>query len=214
VHSPGSKRKCALSPPTARTFVGHSLSQPGTLTNVGFSSDPVVRFGEIASGFTSRVEGVSDWEAPAPVEGWVARDVVDHLITWIRGFLSGGGVDLPPLPDDSPERAWSEHVGQLKALLDASGADHFAHPQAGAGSLADVLDQFYSSDVFMHTWDLARATGQDETLDAEYSALLLEGMRPIEQLLRNSGHYGPAMPVADDAPPHEQLMAFIGRRVQ
>ena len=29
---------------------------------------------------------------------------------------------------------------------------------------------------------------------------MLEGMRPIEQLLRNSGQYGPAVPVPDDAP--------------
>lgn len=186
---------------------------PGTLTNVGFSSDPVVRYREISSIFSSRVEAVTDWDAPAPVEDWAARDVVDHLITWSRGFLAGGGVALPPLPDDSPASAWAEHTSQVQALLEESGADHFAHPQAGSGSLADIVDRFYTSDVFMHTWDLSRATGQDETLDPEYAAALLDGMRPIEQMLRDSGHYGPAMPVGENAPAHEQLMAFIGRKV-
>ena len=28
-----------------------------------------------------------------------------------------------------------------------------------------AVDRFYTTDVFMHTWDLARATGQDDTLD-------------------------------------------------
>ena len=42
----------------------------------------------------------------------------------------------------------------------------------------------------MHTWDLARATGQDETLDAEFSATLLAGMEPMDEILRASGQYG------------------------
>ena len=28
-----------------------------------------------------------------------------------------------------------------------------------------MVDQFFTSDVLFHTWDLARATGQDDTLD-------------------------------------------------
>ena len=36
---------------------------------------------------------------PAPPEGWVARDVVRHLVEWFPGFLqSGAGVRLPAGP--------------------------------------------------------------------------------------------------------------------
>ena len=73
-------------------------------------------------------------------------------------------------------------------------------PSAGTHRLADAVDQFYTADVFMHSWDLARASGQDAGLDEDFAARLLEGMRPIEQLLRDSGQYGPAVPVPDDAP--------------
>lgn len=180
---------------------------------MAFSESPVERHREIAAGFSARVEGVSDWDAPAPVEGWVARDVVEHLVTWIHGFLASGGVDLPPVPLDDPVRAWGSHVASMQALLATSGDADFTHPYVGSGSLADIVDRFYTSDVFMHTWDLARATGQDETLDADFAAQLLAGMRPIEEMLRSSGQYGPAMPVAEDAPVHEQLMAFVGRDV-
>ena len=38
-------------------------------------------------------------------------------------------------------------------------------------------------------------------------------MRPIEQLLRDSGQYGPATEVADDAGASDHLMAFVGRTV-
>lgn len=180
---------------------------------MAISEDPVSRHREIAAGFSTVVEGVRDWDAPAPVEGWVARDVVEHLVTWIHGFLAAGGVDLPPVPLDDPAGAWTEHAAALQALLETSGSTDFTHPFAGGGRLAEVVDRFYTSDVFMHTWDLARATGQDETLDADFAERLLTGMRPIEELLRTSGQYGPAQPVADDAPVHEQLMAFVGRDV-
>jgi len=169
---------------------------------------------QVAGTFTDRVEGVHDWDAPAPVTGWVARDVVDHLVTWLPGFLSGGGVELAPGPAaaDDPVAAWRHHAGAVQDLLESPRAEEeFTHPHAGTRVLGEVVDAFYVSDVFMHTWDLARATGQDDTLDAERCAALLAGMIPIEQLLRASGQYGAAVPVPDDAPVQDRLLGFIGR---
>ena len=77
--------------------------------------------------------------------------------------------------------------------------------------LPDAVDRFYTSDVFMHTWDLARATGQDERLDEETCAELLAGMAPIDELLRSSGQYGPRVPVPGDADVQTRLLGFIGR---
>jgi Mycothiol maleylpyruvate isomerase N-terminal domain len=46
----------------------------------------------IAAGFTQRVNGAAPdaWDNPAPVEGWVARDVVRHLVEWFPSFLEAG----------------------------------------------------------------------------------------------------------------------------
>ena len=43
------------------------------------------RYQRVAGGFTERVNAVSGpaWELPAPCDGWVARDVVRHLVEWI-----------------------------------------------------------------------------------------------------------------------------------
>ncbi|MCW2765186.1 MAG: hypothetical protein JWO11_1145, partial [Nocardioides sp.] len=49
------------------------------------------------------------------------------------------------------------------------------------------------------------------TLDADRCAGLLEGMLPLDEVLRASGQYGPRVPVADDADVQTQLLAFIGR---
>lgn len=174
---------------------------------------PAARHEAVAGEFSRLVEQTSDWAAPAPVDGWTALDVVDHLVSWFRGFLSAGGVELPsgPATTDAPVTAWHHHAAGVQGLLDERGDEEFTHPRIGPGRLADTIDRFYTSDVFMHSWDLARATGQEPRLDEDFAGQMLEGMRPIEALLRDSGQYGPAVPVPDDAPAVEQLMGFVGR---
>jgi uncharacterized protein (TIGR03086 family) len=178
--------------------------------------DPASFHRWVAGAFTARAEGTTDWDAPAPVPGWTARDVVRHLVEWFPGFLaSGAGIALEPGPsvDDDPVGAWRAHRDQVQALLeDPATADRvLQNPHIGALPLGPAVSQFYTSDVFMHTWDLARATGQDETLDPDLCAALLEGMEPMEELLRSSGQYGPRVPVPDDADVQTRMLAFIGR---
>ena len=55
-----------------------------------------------------------------------------------------------------------------------------SNPHIGDVPLPEAVSQFFTGDVFMHTWDLARATGQDDTLDPERCAAMLAGMEPIE----------------------------------
>lgn len=178
------------------------------------AAGPAAHHRRVAQGFTERVEGVADWDAPAPVEGWTARDVVDHLVTWFPAFLAAGGVDLAPGPSTAgdPVAAWRHHAGAVQGLLDGPDADRtFVHPFAGEHPLSTAVDRFYTADVFMHTWDLARASGQDDRLDPDVCAVMLEGMEPIEDLMRGSGQYGPRVPVPDDAPVQDRLLGFVGR---
>lgn len=174
---------------------------------------PDERHRRVAGDFASLTRGVDDWGSPAPVEGWTSRDVVDHLVGWFPPFLAGGGFHLPARPDgdDDPVAAWQHQADAVQALLAERGDEQLAHPRAGTHLLADAVDHFYTADVFMHSWDLARASGQEVELDEEYAATLLEEMRPIENLLRSSGQYGAAVPVPDDAPVVDRLMGFVGR---
>jgi uncharacterized protein (TIGR03086 family) len=178
-------------------------------------SDPAGHHRAVAGVFTDRVLGTRDWSAPAPVAGWTARDVVEHLVTWLPGFLAADGVSLPAGPPvaDDPVGAWRAHAAGVQALLDDpdTAGRHFAHPFAGEGPLGEVIDRFYTADVFMHTWDLARATGQDDRLDPGFCAALFDGMQPLDELLRSSGQFGPRVPVPDDADVQSRLLGFIGR---
>lgn len=86
-----------------------------------------------------------------------------------------------------------------------------ADPHVGEIPLDRAVDQLYTADVFLHTWDLARATGQDERLDPDRCARLLDGMLPFDEQLRQSGHYGPRVEVPESADVQTRLLAFIGR---
>jgi uncharacterized protein (TIGR03086 family) len=172
----------------------------------------------IAAGFTARVDGASpeSWGNPAPVEGWLARDVVRHLVEWLPSFLeAGAGVGLPagPSVDEDPVGAWAVHRDAVQALLDdpATASKVLSNRHIGDVPLDRAINDFYTGDVFMHTWDLARATGQDERLDPDRCAAMLHGMLPLDEVLRQGGQYGPRVEVADDADVQTRLLAFIGR---
>jgi uncharacterized protein (TIGR03086 family) len=170
----------------------------------------------IAGVFSSRVAGVTDWDAPAPVDGWVARDVVRHLVEWFPGFLSGGSdVSLPagPSVDDDPVGAWQSQADAVQAVLEdpATASKVLKNPHIGEMPLETAISRIYTADVFMHTWDLARATGQVDRLDPERCAGMYEGMQAIDEMLRSSGQYGPKVPVPADADAQTKLLGFIGR---
>ena len=182
------------------------------------SDTPAQEFGEIGGRFGDLVAAVPPdrWDDPSPVAGWAARDVVRHLVEWFPAFLaSGADVQLPPGPsvDDDPVGAWEHLQREVQALLDdpASAERVLSNPHIGDVALPQAVSQFFTGDVFMHAWDLARATGQDGTLDPERCAAMLAGMEPIEELMRQSGQYGPRVEVAEDADEQSRLLGFIGR---
>ena len=84
--------------------------------------------------------GATDWDAPAPVDGWAARDVVRHLVEWFPAFLEGGaGVQLPagPSVDDDPvgglAGARRRHPGAARRPRDRRrGAHEPAHRRGAA----------------------------------------------------------------------------------
>jgi uncharacterized protein (TIGR03086 family) len=168
----------------------------------------------VSAGFTEHASAVRDWSAPTPVNDWLARDVIAHLVGWFTEFLRAGGVTLPDGPpvDDDPLAAWLAHTDGVQALLDSgAAAADFSHPMAGTHRLADAVDRFYTADVYMHTWDLAASNGRKSGLEPEFATQLLAGMTEIEDLLRSSGQYGPPVETDADADPVTRLMGFIGR---
>ncbi len=92
------------------------------------------RYRTVAGRFTEVASAVPEasWDNPAPCEGWVARDVVRHLVEWVPPFLqSGADIVLPTGPpvDDDPVAAWIALSDGLQHLLDDPqiSASEFSH---------------------------------------------------------------------------------------
>lgn len=165
----------------------------------------VDRFGSIA-------DAVTDWDAPTPVAEWQARDVVTHLTQWLPGMLAGMGVDLPVAEGDDPAALWREHSANVQALLeDDEQMSRVVTTSSGEQPLTQVLDNFYLADIFMHSWDLAKASGQDAGWNPDVVAGMVEGMTPMRDMLAGSGQFGDPVILDETHTPEDRLVALIGR---
>ena len=182
-------------------------------------SEIAERYRRVAARFTETVTGVpaDAWSNPSPCEGWVALDVVRHLLEWVPPFLAGGAdMAFAPGPsvDDDPLGAWAALDGALQAVLDdpVASARPFSNPHTGHHRLDEAIARFVMNDVLVHTWDLARATGQPEHLDPAEVHAMLAAVEPMGDTLSRSGHYDVPVSVAAGADEQTRLLAATGRR--
>ena len=181
-------------------------------------SDITERYERVTGLFTERVRAVpaDQWDNPSPCEGWTARDVVGHLTEWIPGYFGGFGVTFPPVPSvqEDPLAAWTTVQATIgDALSTPEVADKEVETPFAKMTLAAAVDMIVIGDVFTHTWDLARATGQPDQLDPEQLQIMLGGIGALpEEAMRADGMFGPQIDVPEDADDQTRLLAFMGRR--
>jgi uncharacterized protein (TIGR03086 family) len=181
-------------------------------------SEITERYERVTARFTDRVRGVpaGAWDNPSPCEGWTARDVVGHLTEWIPGFFGPQGVAFPPVPSvqDDPVAAWvTVQQAIAAALADPATAGRPVETPFSTQSLADTVDMIVTGDVFTHTWDLARATGQDETLDPDQLQRMVAAIGAMpEEAMRADGMFGPPIDVPADVDHQTRFLAYVGRR--
>jgi uncharacterized protein (TIGR03086 family) len=176
-------------------------------------SELAEQYAVVTDGFNRVLDAVDPdaWDRPAPCQGWVASDVVAHLVEWVPSFFFGErwGIEAPVLPDD-PAGAWHAIDHALRRALHTD-ASTVAETPFGEQSLEQTIGMIVTGDVLVHTWDLARATGGDERLDAEAVHRLFDGMEAMDEAMRSSGHFGPRVEVPEDADEQTRLIAFTGR---
>lgn len=175
------------------------------------------RFRRVAGGFTDRaaVMTAQDWDRPAPCAGWTARDVVAHLVGWVPSVIGRAGIEFPagPSADTDPCGAWMNLADTLQAALDdpdVAGRTFDVGPP-GTMTVEAAIGMIVLGDVLIHTWDIATAAGLDDRLDQGIVSEMLFGMLPMDEVLRQSGHYGAKVDVADDSDDQTKLVAFTGR---
>ena len=184
---------------------------------LAISDTPAERFRRVAGAFTARANATTEaqWPLPAPCDGWTARAIVGHLLEWVPNVIGRSGLTFAPGPsvDDDPAGAWIQLADTLQAAIDdpAVASREFDAGPPGQLTVERAIGMLVLGDVLIHTWDLARATGQDERIDATIASEMLIDMQPIDDVLRDSGHFGPKVVVPDNADDQTKLIAFTGR---
>jgi uncharacterized protein (TIGR03086 family) len=176
------------------------------------------RYRNLSATMTDRIAAVpaDGWDAATPCEDWKARDIVGHLVATTGMFLGFIDEEVPPGPsvDDDPLGAFATARDAMQAALDdPSRAQHEYDGAFGRSTLEQGADQFLCADLVVHAWDLARATGQDETMPPHEVRRIHQALAPMDEQMRGPGAFGPKIDPPPGADAQTELLCFLGRRV-
>jgi len=167
--------------------------------------------------FDSRVQAAKggDWGRPAPCEGWTARDVVDHVANNILNLTAGlTGSEPKPMPvDEDTVVGWERALAAATAVLPTADMTQNLPGPMGPMPAEMVIGRLMSMDTLVHIWDLARAVGGDERLDAEAVARAYDGVKPMDAMIRRPGVFGPKVECAPGSDLQTEFLSFLGRTV-
>ena len=185
------------------------------------------RYRACADAFGRTVAAVrpEQWTNPSPCAAWSARDVVGHIVDMHGVMLRPLGKTLSPAPrlETDPLGAFRAARADVEALLaDPALAGAEGDTPSGRLTVSQHVDRVVSTDLVLHVWDLARATGQDDTIDpvevercwhgtASLPADLLEKLRTPGAFGPGVEVFGPEVKVPVDAPLQDRLLGLIGR---
>lgn len=147
---------------------------------------------------------------PTPCQGWDVVTLVTHvtggldrLAIMVRGEKPDWTAELPPLGDD-----WAGTFRTKAAtLLDTwQTADPAQRPSV----------EMQIAEHAVHTWDIARATGQpvaalDPAVAEHALAWSHEALKPEWRGAGGGGAFGEEVPVPGDAPLYDRLAGWFGR---
>lgn len=181
------------------------------------------RYRRRAARFEELILGVRTvaWAAQSPCQEWTARDVVDHVVGMHAAMLAPLGRSLGPESSAvaGPIDAFTSARARLQhALDDPAVAGIACDTPTGTLTFAEHVDAALSVDLVVHGWDLARATGQEDTIQDEDLQLLWPIAEAIPEQFRVPGAFrpglvvfGPQVPVAADAPLQHKVLGMYGR---
>ena len=180
-------------------------------------SDIADRYRRLSAEFTRRVEAAPEerWDDPSPCTDWSARDVLRHVVETHASSpaYAGEKIDLQVSVDTDPAAAWAEARDAMQELLnDPARAGKSYEGMFGATTLEKTVDTFIGLDLIVHAWDIARATGQDETMPPDDVHQLYGQVEEMGEMFRKNGVTGPEVEVPADAPEQDRLLGALGRQ--
>lgn len=175
------------------------------------------RYSTIADGFTARVAAVpaDRWSAPTPCPDWSVRATVAHVIDAHYRVMSILDKSVPPVvtEDDDVREKWQTATTAMRETISGEATSTEVKTFFGDMPFEWLVSRLVCADTLIHTWDLARATGQDERLDAGAVAAAMELLLPFDEKMRRPGGFAPKIEPAQHADEQTRLLNFCGRVV-
>ena len=190
------------------------------------ATDPLILLSQALDQAAGVVAAIGDdrLALPTPCRSWDVGTLIAHLIHDLEQFrvqASGGrpvwGAPPPELP---AERAVAFNEG-ARALLDAWGESGDLGRMVAIPGMGEVPARFFVdqeiTELAIHAWDLATATGQPVAAlaPAIAEAALAWSSRALRPEFRGdeaSGRgFGPEVPVPPGAPAYDRLAGWLGR---
>jgi uncharacterized protein (TIGR03086 family) len=159
-----------------------------------------------------------DLTAPTPCDEWTVAALLDHIMDFSRAFTQAARklADAPgtatPAPRPSADHLPPHWRSRLPVLLEdlatawKAPAAWTGSAQAGGATMpAAAAGTAAAQELTMHSWDLARATGQDFATDPR----ILEAL--IEFLSHSAARPGRGVPFDDEPSLLDQVLVLSGR---
>ena len=182
--------------------------------------NPVELFEKATSGINKIIAGIKQDQIgiQTPCSEWKVKDLIEHLIggaSHLNTSMGGGSGDSPSSEGDVAKMAASYTsvvADVLQKASDPSALEAQVATPAGemsAGQFIGIL----SLDNLIHTWDLAKATGQDTGLDPALTEACYDMFVPgLIDMARPHGAFGAAVSVPDSASTQDKLLGYTGRQ--
>lgn len=164
----------------------------------------------------------ADLGRPTPCERVTVGQLLHHVTGLALAFRAAADKDFGPLTDTAPDAGelptvegdWRVplEVNLRRLTLSWRERDAWAGmTRAGGVDLpGEVAGLVALDELVLHGWDIARATGRDFVVDDATATACLSFVEQSDPA-GTPGLFGPAVPVADDAPLMDRLVARAGR---
>jgi len=116
-----------------------------------------------------------------------------------------------PFPSEGPEAALISITDQVLATIKEIDLAETVEIPFGAMPGGQFI-MVPITDMIVHTWDIAKATGQNTTLDAGLAELGYNVLVNVEEGGRANGAFGPEVTVPGSASFQDRMLGLSGRQ--
>ena len=157
---------------------------------------------------------------PTPDDEWDVRELINHVVLgniWSAENVKTGSAPRPSgdvIGNHEPVEAYTASADAMMASFEEPGALGRMVTMPFGEMPAAGLASFRFTDLIVHTWDLAKATGQSTDLAPELcEAALAMSRERMTEMDRTNLPFKDEVTVPTEAPAADRLAGFLGRQV-